>query len=192
MDELQNPPRRRGRPAKDAERGAQGEGERSAAHRAGTRDEVVELAGRLRFAMQMLEKFGDLATNGYMFRGSHAAALAAVRRRVPRMADDMEALSARSLAIEDGMVAALRGQPPEPGPRKGSIVVGGAVFRVAPDGTVLRDDRATGLRINAEYNCWTVVDPRDIDFRPRRHYVARGGKAMALYDAARTAMNENG
>ena len=138
--------------------------------------------------MYRLDKFGDIATNAYMFSNSHAAARAAVRRRHPRLADRMEALSARSRAIEDGMIAALRGPSPEPDPRKGSIVVGGAVFRVAPDGTVLRDGRATGLRINAEYNCWTVVDPRDVDFRPRRHYVARGGKAMALFDAARITL----
>lgn len=42
----------------------------------------------------------------------------------------------------------------------------------------------TRLRVNAEHNCWVVVGVDMPSFRPRRHHVAMGGKAMALLDAA--------
>ena len=177
------PPRNRpGRPLRHPERGPASVAERAATRRSLNDREVRALAECLRKAMLQLEQAGHPAA--WLFWQEGLLALDAVRRRAPEVADDLLALQKTGRDLNDELVRRRHGPAPAPGRSKGSIIVGGHEFSIDSTGRVLRGEEPTRLRVNAEYNCWVVVDVDSPSFRPRRHYVAMGGKAMALLDAA--------
>jgi hypothetical protein len=133
--------------------------------------------------MHQLENSGEATANGWMFWADKEKALAAIRRRVPWIADDLAAMEQRGKAQSNEFSARANGPEPTPGKRKGSIIVEGSEFWIDPRGRVMREEAATRLRVNREYNCWVVVDLASVDFKPRRHYLGQG-RVMALFDAA--------
>lgn len=175
--------RRRGRKPRDPERGAASDAERSASLRNRERQEMDDLIGCLSVALYALDRLGDAGTVGWLFQ-NRLHALGAVRRRVPWLARELEALSARGKAQLAWASSTWHGNAIPAGTRKGSIVWEGSTFWTQPDGKVMRNDKSTGLRINREHHCWVLVDVADVDFTPKRHYIALGGRFMALVQAA--------
>jgi hypothetical protein len=177
-------PRRRGRPLKDPDRGPASDAERAASRRLRADEEIIALAVCLRSAMHHLEDAGHASdANGWMFWADKEKALAAVRRRIPWIADDLAAMEQRGKTQSNEFRARENGSELTPGKRKGSIIVEGSEFWIDPAGKIMQEGRTTRLRVNREYNCWVVVDVDSVNFKPRRHYLGQG-RAMALLDAA--------
>jgi hypothetical protein len=176
--------RRRGRPPSDPAAGAASMAARAASHRDRISEEINALVLKLWFAMDALEKLGDLETIGRMFWAEDGAALNAAIRYNPERAADMEDMELRAKALKEEFHRRHTGAPPKPGPPKGSIQVGNSVFEIHSTGVVLRDGTRTNLRINAEHRCWIVVE-MSYDAGPRRcHWASGGGRRGALLDAA--------
>ena len=137
----------------------------------------------LLIAVHELVDLGAAGSLQWQFR-NHPAAMRAIKRQYPELAGRAEALVREAHDLRDTFFSRWHGPEPERGQAKGTIVVAGNEFSVAPSGAVLMNGKATQLRINSEHHCWVVARLGDPSWRLRRHYVAQGGKKMALLDAA--------
>ena len=132
--------------------------ERAASHRERLNNEIETVIGLLRFAIHQSAARGDHHLVGWMFWGYRQAALDGIRRYKPGFAAELAELEARSKAYVLNMNEQRLKPNPLQGPQKGSIVIGGSVFSISPNGKILRDAKRTTFRAMPVIERWYLLE----------------------------------